>query len=76
MADELDEGTGHMRTKDIRKLADAWCKRHTLPPMSDYELFDNGMRKTQFQHDPNKGRPRYLGVKAKSKPRLVSVNNA
>lgn len=78
IADDLEEAPASesMRSSDMRKLALAWFATRGLPKPVESELW--AKVRLHFKHDPNNGRPRYLGVRARAKsagPQLV-VNNS
>ena len=79
IADEFEDApAGDMRAKEIRPIVLAWFERQGLPPPDEGELW--AKMKARFKHDPNNGRPRYLGLRIKRpaspKLRIVSGSEA
>lgn len=81
-ADDLDrclanlfeaEPAGVMTAKDIRPLVQAWFERQGLGKPVEKALW--AKMRERFKHDPNGGRPRYLGLKVRLKgpPKLALV---
>lgn len=66
MVDDLEDGSGSMRSGDLRKLALAWFDARGLAKPDEQELW--ARIRARYKHDPNNGRPRYLGVKQRQKP--------
>lgn len=76
IADEFEDAPGGvMKAKDIRPIARAWFEARGVK-IDENKLWAR-MREC-FRHDPNNNRPRYIGLKprtkAKSGPRLAIVN--
>ena len=73
MADDLDDGAGSMKSKEVRALCKAWCDAHKVEMPDENELW--ARMRARFKHDPNNGRPRYLGVKRRVKGPVLVVSN-
>ena len=70
-----DAAAGKMTAKEIRPLIHAWFSKQGLPKPDESELW--AKMRQRFKHDPNSGRPRYLGLKQRPKQpniRIVSRN--
>jgi hypothetical protein len=84
-ADDLDrciadafeaDPTGVMLAKDIRPVVQAWFERQGIGKPVEKALW--AKMRERFKHDPNGGRPRYFGLKARVKapPKLAVVSSA
>ena len=73
IADDLEDGTGSMKSKELRALCTAWCEAHKVETPDEGELW--ARMRARFKHDPNNGRPRYLGVKRRVKGPMLVVSN-
>ena len=73
MADDLEDGTGSLPSKELRALCKAWCEVHKVDVPDENELW--ARMRARFKHDPNNGRPRYLGVKRRQKGPVLVVSN-
>jgi hypothetical protein len=71
-----DASAGAMTSKEIRPLVQDWYARHNAGKVPEKALW--AKMGERFKHDPNGGRPRYLGLKVRVKgpPRLALVATA
>jgi hypothetical protein len=76
IADTFEDAAGSMLAKEIRPCVKAWFEKHGRGQLNEKALWTK-MRE-RFKHDPNGGRPRYLGLKVREKgpPRLALVSTA